>query len=66
MVIDATYLGDYKIQLTFNDGVKGEIDLQLELEGEIFAPLKDIAYFKNFKIIGHTLAWENGALKNFE
>ncbi|MDI6716509.1 MAG: DUF2442 domain-containing protein [Actinomycetota bacterium] len=60
-VIKAKYIKDYKIWLAFNDGAEGEVDLSTELEGEIFEPLKDVSFFKNFKIIGHTLAWENGA-----
>lgn len=60
-VIKAKYIKDYRIWLLFNDGAEGEVDLSEELEGEIFEPLKEISYFKNFRIIGHTLAWENGA-----
>ncbi len=60
-VIDAQYVKDYKVWLAFNDGTEGEVDLLNELDGEIFEPLKEIAYFKNFKIVGHTLSWENGA-----
>ncbi len=60
-VKEAKYIKDYMVWLSFNDGAEGEINLSLELEGEIFEPLKDISYFKNFKIIGHTLSWENGA-----
>ncbi len=60
-VASATHIKDYILQLCFNDGAKGYIDLSSELEGEIFEPLKDINYFKNFKITGHTVAWDNGA-----
>ncbi|KJR41706.1 hypothetical protein MCHI_002405 [Candidatus Magnetoovum chiemensis] len=60
-VIEAKYMGGYRVWVSFNDGAEGEVDLSSELEGEIFEPLRDISYFKNFKILGHTLAWENGA-----
>lgn len=60
-VANATYIKDYTLWLCFNDGAEGYIDLSSELEGEIFEPLKEINYFKNFKIIGHTVAWDNGA-----
>ena len=60
-VISAKYIQDYRIWLVFNDNVAGEIDFSNELDGEIFEPLKDIKYFKNFKIRGHTLSWDNGA-----
>lgn len=60
-VKNARYVKDYIVWLSFNDGTEGHVDLSSELEGEIFEPLKDINYFKNFMIIGHTLAWDNGA-----
>ena len=59
-VIKAKYIADYKIWLAFNDGLEGEIDLEEKLSKKngIFIPLKDINYFKNFKIINDTLSWE--------
>ncbi len=60
-VIQAKYIEDFKILLEFNNGVSGIIDLQPYLEGEIFQPLKDINFFKNFKLDSWTIYWENGA-----
>lgn len=60
-VSDAKYIGEYRVWLSFNDGAKGEVDLSSELYGEIFEPLKDISFFKSFKLEGHTLSWSNGA-----
>lgn len=60
-VNDAKYIADYKVWLSFNDGAQGEIDLSPELYGEIFEPLKEIAFFKSFTLEGHTLSWSNGA-----
>ncbi|MBB1125915.1 DUF2442 domain-containing protein [Thiospirillum jenense] len=57
----AEYIEEYKVRLFFNDGATGIIDLSSELYGEIFEPLKNIAFFKSFKLEGHTLAWSNGA-----
>ncbi len=57
----AKYIHDYKVWLLFNDGAEGEIDLSSELDGEIFEPLKDVAFFKSFTLEGHTLSWNNGA-----
>ena len=45
----------------FSDGTEGRIDLERELEGPIFEPLKDPEYFKQFTLEGHTLTWPNGA-----
>ncbi len=60
-VIKANYISDYKVEIFFNDGKKGVADLSDTLYGEIFEPLKNVSYFKNFKIEGHTLSWPNGA-----
>ncbi len=58
---NAAYIKDYIIWIEFNDGSAGNVDLSSELYGNIFEPLKDIDYFKNFNISGHTLSWDNGA-----
>ena len=34
-------LGEYRLRLTFSDGVVGDIDLAAELWGEMFEPLRD-------------------------
>ncbi len=60
-VEQAEYIRDYKIWLSFNDGTQGEVDLESELYGEIFEPLKDVSFFKSFTLDGHTLSWSNGA-----
>lgn len=62
-VKEAKYLRDYVIWVKFNDGIEGEVDLQNELEGEVFGPLKDRDLFKSFKVdsILETVVWENGA-----
>jgi len=59
----AKYLKDYEIILTFEDNVKKIVDLFPYLYGEIFEPLKDISYFKRFKVNEDTdtIEWENGA-----
>lgn len=60
-VTAAKYVDDYRVQLSFNDGSNGEVDLSNELDGEIFEPLKDKAFFQSFSLEGHTLSWHNGA-----
>jgi hypothetical protein len=62
-VKEAKYLRNYVVWLRFNDGAEGEIDLEPELEGEVFAPLKDRAQFRRFRVDPEleTLVWENGA-----
>ena len=62
-VIEAEYVSGFIIKLRFRDGTVGEIDFQPELYGEIFQPLKDPNYFRQFRIDPefHTLVWPNGA-----
>lgn len=62
-IIAAEYLRDYVLWLKFSDGVAGELDLQDELHGEIFEPLKDKEYFKKFVLHPEwlTITWPNGA-----
>lgn len=62
-VREARYLHDYVVWVRFNDGAQGEVDLSAELEGEVFAPLKDLQAFRSFKVDSElqTIVWENGA-----
>ena len=57
----AEYIDGHRVHLWFNDGTDGEVDLADVLDGPIFEPLRDVNYFKRFRIEGHTLSWENGA-----
>jgi hypothetical protein len=61
--MDAKHIKDYSLYLRFSDGSDGEVDLEQELEGEIFEPLKEVSYFKNFSVNQelHTIVWPNGA-----
>jgi len=62
-VKEARHVGDYVIWLRFNDGAEGEMDLEDELEGEVFAPLKDKRNLVRFRADAEleTIVWENGA-----
>ena len=60
-ITSAIYLAGYTVCLKFNDGVEGVVNLKNQLNGEIFTPLKDINYFKQFALDGWTITWENGA-----
>ena len=61
-VTDAKYLRDYVIWFRFNDGAEGEVDLEAELDGEVFGPLKDLEQFKKFRVDHEleTIVWDNG------
>lgn len=60
-VEDARHIENYSVRLEFNDGTHGIVDLSDSLDGPVFEPLKNLDYFKRFRLEGHTLAWENGA-----
>ncbi len=62
-LLEARYLGGYRVWLRFKDGLAGELDLKEELWGEVFEPLKDVAEFAKLKADPelHTLVWPNGA-----
>ena len=62
-IVKANYLRNFTIYMYFSDGSEGEVDLSYELEGEIFRPLRDVSYFKNFSVNHelHTIVWPNGA-----
>ena len=61
IVVKAEYIKGHELLLVFDNGVEKRIDLKDHLKGSVFAPLKDIEYFKRFFLDGWTVAWPNGA-----
>ena len=62
VVTKADYVSERILELTFNDGVKSEIDFSNWIEKyPFFEPLKDTEYFKQFSLDGWTVVWANGA-----
>jgi hypothetical protein len=61
-VIKASYVGEYKIELQFDDGKRGIVDFCRYLEkGGVFQRFKDIEFFRNFSVnedIG-TITWND-------
>jgi hypothetical protein len=62
-VIKVRYLKGYKLRLMFSTGVVKDVDLEAELYGEVFEPLKDKALFKQVKVNRetNTIQWPTGA-----
>ena len=62
-VVEARYLGDYKVWLEFNDGRKGVVDLSDELHGEEHTPLRNRELFSTFYLDYGlaSIAWLDGA-----
>jgi hypothetical protein len=61
-VVSAVYKGEYKIEVTFEDGVTGVVDFAKYLkQGGVFKKFEDIEFFKNFSVneeLG-VLTWGN-------
>lgn len=60
-VVSVEYLDNYRLRLTFNNGIEGIVDLEQELYGEIFEPLKDKILFQKVFVTSRTIEWPNGA-----
>ena len=62
-LLKARYVEAYKIELSFSDGTRGIIDLENELWGEVFEPLKDLRKFREFVVDPElkTIVWPTGA-----
>ena len=60
-VAQAKYLNDYRILLTFNNGISKTVDLKDELRGSVYEPLQQLDYFKKFAVKYNTIEWANGA-----
>ena len=56
------YQSHYCYKIVFDDGIKAVVDFKEYLaKGPIFAPLKDLDFFKKAQIEGGTIVWPNGA-----
>ena len=60
-VSKAVYLENYCISLTFNNGETKTVDLQNELNGTVYEPLRHLEFFKDFQVKYNTIEWANGA-----
>lgn len=62
-VLDVTWLKDHELKIEFDDGSMKRVDLSDELEGEVFEPLRDPAYFRRVYVNPDTgtVEWPNGA-----
>jgi len=61
VVIDAQYIKDFNIMVTFDNGEKKIADCSKWLKGEVFEPLKNKSYFQKFFVDGWSISWPNGA-----
>lgn len=62
-IINAEYVGNYKIKLIFENNKTGIVDLEDYIQhGEIFEPIREMDNFRLFRIDYGTLTWENGTI----
>ncbi len=57
------FVAPYTLRVNFDDATVQVIDFSPILEGEMYAPLRDISVFSQVRIDpeAHTLVWPNGA-----
>lgn len=63
LVTKVVVLHDYVVRLEFDDGFVRELDLEPELSGPVFEPLRDPVMFRRVAVdreLG-TIVWPNGA-----
>lgn len=62
-VVEIRHLGEFRIEVAFEDGTSQEIDFSPVLRGEMYGPLRDPKLFEQVEIDPevHTLVWPNGA-----
>jgi len=54
-------LADHTVELQFDDGFAGRLDLTPILWGPVFEPLKDPQLFRQVRAEGGTIRWPNDA-----
>lgn len=61
-VVNVEPLGDYRLRLTFSDGLVRESDFAGVLEGKVFEPLKTPTTFSEVSVdeVAGTIVWPNG------
>jgi hypothetical protein len=62
-VTQAEYQGNFRIWIAFSDGTSGTVDMEDDLWGPVFEPLRDLDTFKRFRVsdVLHTIVWEHDA-----
>ena len=61
-LVEAHYLGEFRVRLTFSNGQEGVFDghALLKKTGPLLEPLQDESYFNRLFIDAGALCWPNG------
>ena len=61
-IVAVKHLGEYRLLLTFSDGLVRELDFDGVLEGAVFDTLKDFSVFSLAAVdeVAGTIGWPNG------
>jgi hypothetical protein len=55
-------LEGFRVRLNFTDGSQRDVDLEPYLHGPVFESIRNDPHtFRSVKIVGGTIAWDNGA-----
>jgi len=58
------HAGDYRLELSFTDGTRSEIDFRVRIAGRggVFLPLQDLEFFRQVQVDSEagTIVWPNG------
>ncbi len=62
-IVSAEVVGDFMLRLEFDDHTRKTVDVRPILEGPVFEPLQDAAYFARVVLdpVCGTVVWPNGA-----
>jgi hypothetical protein len=62
-IMQVCYIREYRLELTFADGVRAEMDFRKKVVGRggVFKPLEDLEFFRQVRVDseGGTLTWPN-------
>ena len=62
-ITQVRYIREYRLELTFADGVRAEMDFRKKVVGRggVFKPLEDLDFFRQVRVDpeGGTLIWPN-------
>lgn len=63
-IISVRHIRDYRLEITFADGVRGEMDFASRIVGRsgVFQALQDVPFFSRVRVDPEagTLVWPNG------